>query len=151
MFLISHRGNLCGPTENENHPKYILNAINAGYDVEVDVWLDNGSFYLGHSDPQYLVDIQFFLNYGHKMWCHAKNIDALYALRKLDIKCFYHSDDKVTLTSNGFLWTHESCDELTNMSICVLPDRSSSSNIFNCAGICSDYIAIYRKHLEAKR
>jgi len=38
MKLISHRGNLFGPNPtNENNPDYILNAIELGYDVEIDV------------------------------------------------------------------------------------------------------------------
>jgi hypothetical protein len=39
--LISHRGNLLGlDKENENNPNYILNSINLGYEVEVDVWFN---------------------------------------------------------------------------------------------------------------
>ena len=39
MKLISHRGNLSGPIpESENNPSYITNAINKGFDVEVDFW-----------------------------------------------------------------------------------------------------------------
>ena len=39
MILISHRGNLEGKQpEQENNPLYIYNALNKGYEVEIDVW-----------------------------------------------------------------------------------------------------------------
>ena len=37
---IAHRGNTRGPKpEKENDPEYILQAINEGFDVEIDVWM----------------------------------------------------------------------------------------------------------------
>ena len=46
MKLISHRGNLNGRIpERENHPDYIDEAIEAGYDVEIDIWLNDGVLY----------------------------------------------------------------------------------------------------------
>ncbi len=37
MIWIAHRGNLEGPNkERENEPSYLKEAIEAGYDVEVD-------------------------------------------------------------------------------------------------------------------
>ncbi len=56
MKLIAHRGNTQGPNpERENSPEYIEEALNAGYDVEVDVWYDCATekFWLGHDEPQY--------------------------------------------------------------------------------------------------
>ena len=39
MILIAHRGNISGIDDaRENSPKYISEALNIGYDVEVDVW-----------------------------------------------------------------------------------------------------------------
>ena len=36
MILISHRGNISGPNpERENHPEYIFEALQAGYDVDI--------------------------------------------------------------------------------------------------------------------
>ena len=43
MILISHRGNIDGPNEvRENSPYYIMEALEAGYDVEIDLWSRNG-------------------------------------------------------------------------------------------------------------
>ena len=37
MILIAHRGNINGPGEYENGQKYCQEAIDAGYNIEVDV------------------------------------------------------------------------------------------------------------------
>lgn len=37
MRIIAHRGNLNGPTTKENHPDYLLQAIEAGFDAEADI------------------------------------------------------------------------------------------------------------------
>ena len=76
-----------------------------------------------------------------KLWCHAKNIDALLALSKIDCKYFWHQNDDVTITSNGFL--DFSGKQLTENSICVLPEISKTK-VINCAGVCSDFIEKYK-------
>ena len=54
MNLISHRGNIDGPQlDKENSPNYINEAIEAGYNVEIDIWFVNNKWYLGHDNPTY--------------------------------------------------------------------------------------------------
>jgi aryl-phospho-beta-D-glucosidase BglC (GH1 family) len=68
MILISHRGNLNGPNpERENSPKYIDEAIEAGYDVEIDIWLNDGILYLGHDSIQYETSLQWLKNRKDKL------------------------------------------------------------------------------------
>ena len=56
MILISHRGNLDGPNKSfENSPSYICEAIDRGFDVEVDLWKTNKLFF-GHAEPQYCIN-----------------------------------------------------------------------------------------------
>ena len=76
-----------------------------------------------------------------EVWCHAKNIEALYRLLKLKAHCFFHQNDNVTLTSKGFVWTSPT-QQLTDKSICVLPELQRIDTIL-CAGICSDFIERY--------
>ena len=81
MIFISHRGNINGKIKKlENNPDYIRSAIKKGFDVEIDVWFKNG-FYLGHDKPQFKVSKKFLEN--KKLWCHAKNQDALANLQKI--------------------------------------------------------------------
>ena len=103
----------------ENKPEYIQQALDLGYDVEIDVWLIDGNFFLGHDEPQYQVHGTFLMKKG--LWCHAKNIDAFY-LMSLDnrIHCFSHDRDEVALTSRGYFWS-SSENEMTSKSICVMP------------------------------
>jgi hypothetical protein len=136
MILISHRGNIDGKTKAENHTTHILNAIHKGFDVEIDVRFVKGEFFLGHDEPQYKTDIEFLSN--PKLWCHAKNIDALYMMINNKIHCFYHQNDSVTLTSKRFIWTFPD-RPLTASSICLFPDLTNQ-DFSDAAGVCSDHI-----------
>jgi hypothetical protein len=64
-FLISHRGNVNGPNaDKENHPDYIIQALQLGYNVEIDVWYTNNNWYLGHDNPV------FEIKYMQRMEMH---------------------------------------------------------------------------------
>ena len=145
MILISHRGNIDGKIpERENSPEYILEAIESGYHVEVDVWYKDGQLYLGHDGPEYKTDIAFLKN--EKLWCHCKNAEALAELVKNDVHCFFHKTDDVTLTSNKYMWIFPR-KKLLEGSICVLPEVAeyTEEELQRCIGICSDVIGDYRK------
>jgi len=142
MKLISHRGNINGKQPDlENNPEYIKDAIRIGYDVEVDVWYDNG-FWLGHDKPLYPIETSFLKN--KKLWCHAKNNKALFKMRQEPgIHYFWHQKDDYTLTSEGFIWTFPK-KLLYYNSICVLPELGYTGDLDNCYGICSDIIEVYK-------
>lgn len=137
MKYIAHRGNLDGPNPlEENNPNYIKNTLQLGYDVEIDVWYTD-NFYLGHDIPQYLVSEDFFLH--PNIWCHAKNIEALDRLIKMGAHCFWHENDKYTLTSHGIIWAYPG-SQLTKNTVCVMPEWSGLKDIKDVYGVCSDYI-----------
>lgn len=142
MIYIAHRGNLEGPDpEKENHPDYIRDALQQGFDVEVDVWFIDGKFILGHDKPQYEVKEEFILN--DQFWHHAKDIKTLFKINDMKpnylINCFYHDSDACTLTSGGWIWTYPGM-ELTKNSIAVLPEKIDNwQNLDRCYGICTDY------------
>ena len=140
MIKIAHRGNIQGPNPaEENKPSYINKAIEAGYNVEVDVWSIEGKLFLGHDNPSYEVTLEFLNN--DKFWCHCKNIEALEALLKEGVRCFFHDIDDATLTSDGFIWTYPG-KQLTKKSICVMPERDNWKIENNVAGVCSDYMDV---------
>ena len=143
MKLISHRGNLNGPIKDkENQPEYINNAINSGFDCEIDVWYLNDNFYLGHDYPQYKIQIEFLLN--NKLWCHAKNLSAFYnMLKNKNIHCFWHQKDDFTLTNQNFIWAYPNMP-LSDLSVCVLPELGFCGKLEICHGICSDQILKYK-------
>tara|TARA_B100001287_G_C22669354_1_gene524518 strand:- start:1818 stop:2252 length:435 start_codon:yes stop_codon:yes gene_type:complete len=144
MILISHRGNTEGEDpEKENNPLYINNAIKKGFEVEIDVWYNSDikQWFLGHDTPQYKVDVEYLMN--PKLWCHAKNINALYEMLKRDIHCFWHQNDNYTITSNGFIWTYPE-NKLTKKSICLHFKRKNVDYKNICYGVCSDWIETFR-------
>lgn len=141
MILISHRGNINGPNDvKENSPFYVLDTIDMGYDVEVDVWFVNDKFWLGHDEPQYETNFKFLMN--EKLWCHAKNLEALIEMKKYSIHYFWHEKDNFTLTSKNYIWSYPSPVTFKN-TICVLPELYNTK-IENCRGICSDFISKYK-------
>ena len=141
MIYISHRGNISGPNEKyENKVDYIKNALINGFDVEVDVRYQDDKFFLGHDYNQYEVDGDFLVN--EKIWCHAKTMEALSALEKINAHYFWHQEDDYTITSKGYIWTYPE-KKLLSKSICVLPENANYKEI-NCMGICSDFIKRYK-------
>ena len=145
MKLISHRGNLNGPNkERENHPDYIWEALQAGYDVEIDVWWVDGKFKLGHDEPQYDFPFSLIENHHGKLWIHCKNMDALSQLNELDsngskLNYFSHEEDLGVLTSKGYIWSIN----LYDRGILVMPEVFNKEPNANTFGICSDYIVKY--------
>lgn len=142
MKIISHRGNLNGRNVfTENSVESINLALKHGFDVEIDVWYKNNNWYLGHDQPQYLIN-EFFLQ-STKLWCHAKNLDALNLMLKNNkIHCFWHQNDNFTLTSKNFIWTYPN-KKTTSKSILVINnhgkqyrDLYKSNKLY---GICTDY------------
>jgi hypothetical protein len=144
MILISHRGNINGRLElSENEPNYIDSAISKGYDVEVDIWVVEGTFYLGHDKPQYGVTLGWLFERKDKLWIHCKNIEAIEFFNLLfeTYNYFWHQEDTVTLTSKGFIWAYPGKQPI-NRSIAVMPELFND-NTDSCLGICSDYIKNY--------
>ncbi len=136
MIRISHRGNINGrELSMENQPEYIKNCLNFADAAEIDVWNINEKWFLGHDVPQYEIETSFF---NEKLWCHAKNLNALYKLLSLNIHCFWHQEDDYAMTSKGYIWTYPG-KQLTNKSIAVMPEINFDKSINICAGICSDY------------
>ena len=146
MKLISHRGNLNGPNpERENHPDYIMEAIQAGYDVEIDVWFKDGKFYLGHDEPQYLFPYDLLNGYYNKLWIHCKDMESLSNLNELDsngskLNYFSHENDLGVLTSRGYIWSAN----LYKRGILVMPEMFDKEPNEDTLGVCSDYIVNYK-------
>tara|TARA_R110001592_G_scaffold339310_1_gene626993 strand:+ start:4681 stop:5133 length:453 start_codon:yes stop_codon:yes gene_type:complete len=145
MILISHRGNITGPNpDNENKPDYILNAINQGYDVEIDIWGIDNKIFLGHDKPQYEVSIEWLsdkriVKFG---WFHCKNLDSWKLIKSYGLNSFFHNNDDYTLTSKGYIWSYPGKEECG--CICVMPEWDNRKILDGLVGICSDHISSYK-------
>lgn len=138
MIKIAHRGNLDGPSHKENQPYYLMDAIDAGYDVELDLWRVSDRLWLGHDGPQYLVTESFLLEIGHAAWIHCKNLAALDFLATTfpQLNYFWHQEDDYTLTSQGYIWAYPG-QAVTNRSVSVNLDLTNVPS--NAYGVCTDY------------
>lgn len=148
MLFISHRGNIDGKNiELENSPSYIDTAIEQGYQVEIDIWLKGGIFFLGHDSPIYPINSDWIDSRASILWLHCKNIGAIEKLAFLfksnkKINFFWHENDLMTMTSLNYLWVFPG-KQIVNDSIAVLPELFNDK-LSGCVGICSDFIKIYR-------
>lgn len=137
MLIISHRGNINGINRSdENRPDHIQKLLQY-IPVEIDVWLINEKWYLGHDGPDYSTSLEFLKQ--KNLWCHAKNLKALEGLLFNNIRCFWHQTDDYTITSDGFIWTYPDKTVSTNN---IIVDLSKDWHLkkYNCFGICVDYM-----------
>ncbi|MBC8147449.1 MAG: hypothetical protein H8E98_05635 [Bacteroidetes bacterium] len=147
MILISHRGNVNGPLlKRENTRSYIQEAINLGYDVEIDVWRTYGDLWLGHDYPKDEVDIIWLLNRRDNLWVHCKNLEALTKLIDTKLRVFYHKEDEYVLMDGGYIWSKNSIN-VNNK--CIVPllskDQLNRWPKKEVHGICSDYISLFNE------
>lgn len=144
MKIISHRGNLNGRIpDQENHPLYVQAAIDAGYEVEIDVWYMEEKFYLGHDEPLYFVDDSWLKHRSSLLWCHAKNEQALDQMLRLGIHCFWHESDRFTLTSRSIPWCFPNNYQSKGVTVVFGPDI----NIRDVFGVCTDYPLLWNTKL----
>ena len=151
MKLIAHRGNTCGARpERENSPKYIMEALEQGYEVEIDLRYDHYKDFLtlGHDRPIYRIDPNFLTLEG--LWIHCKSQSAFkYMLLKYPLgsdvvgpNYFWHENDKFTLTSHGYVWPFvNECVEN-----CILNQTTNPLDTYleRYVGICSDNVSYYK-------
>lgn len=131
----------------ENTVLYITEALQLGYDCEIDVWYVDGNLFLGHDAPEYKTSIEFLIKHQDYLWIHCKNSGALeYLVSIHNFNVFYHDHDHYTITSRGFVWGNINSNILNGM-ICVLPEKYSNvidTNLLQtCGGVCSDYVQKY--------
>ena len=145
MILISHRGNVDSINiKRENTKSYIQEAIDLGYDVEVDIRYTDGKFLFGHDIGQYYVELQWLLDRKHKLWVHCKDFEAISELINSEVRVFYHDKEAYRIISDKHIWAHN----LNNVDDkCIIPllskDELMSWNPVDVYGICSDYIGLW--------
>jgi hypothetical protein len=145
MKLIAHRGNVFGQNlEKENHPDYILEALEYGCEVELDLWAKDNDLFLGHSSPDYPISSEFLESNSEKFWVHCKNIEALWiCMFKLkNIHYFWHQEDDVSVTSKKIFWTYPGKPLTPNSVLLILNEEALKKEQIggDIYGICTDYV-----------
>tara|TARA_B100000424_G_C22683458_1_gene374171 strand:- start:54 stop:512 length:459 start_codon:yes stop_codon:yes gene_type:complete len=152
MILISHRGNVdVVNVEKENTKSYIQEAIDLGYDVEIDVRYVDNKFWLGHDKADYEVELEWLIERKNNLWIHCKNFESLSELLQTDLKVFYHLKEDYTIISDKHIWAHN----LENINKkCIIP-LINKVDILKWKptpvyGICSDYVGLLNNKGELK-
>lgn len=148
MIIISHRGNLNGPsTESENNISQIEYCLKMGYDVEIDLRYiaSEKQFYLGHDAPVENVSLSWINDRKDRLWIHCKTLDTLDFFSRIQngFTYFWHQNDNYTLTSNNIIWAYPGMP-ITSQAIILLPELKKDIDwkllkASSCFGICTDY------------
>lgn len=156
MKLIAHRGNLNGPIpEKENRPDYIEHSIDAGFDCEIDLRInEHGELFLGHDEKQYPVEVDFLLKYSKSLWVHCKDAGSLDLMisnhrYRTEMNFFFHANDDYTMTSKGFIWAYPNRQIISHKCVTVIQNENMLNMIKEkrlCYvkgpyGICTDWVA----------
>lgn len=148
--IIAHRANLFGRNPAlENSPLAIERALQAGFDVEIDVrWVaEAGGWMLGHDGPEHSVEQRLLCD--PRVWCHAKDAEALANLMEIGAHCFGHDRDEFVLTSQGFVWAYPGAAVPAFRGVLVLPENVTTEYtpavLERLGGICTDYPNAFRE------
>ena len=148
MWLISHRGHLNGPNDEqiENHPSYIDQVIERGFHCEIDLWRINKTLYLGH-DLYKIYEIRenwLFDNIRSKsLLVHAKNATALDYITDTNLHFFWHELDSYTLSNRAIPIVYPGRCPVKNSILMKAEYFSEIPN--NVVAICSDFIANWKE------
>jgi len=154
LRFIAHRANVNGPSNLENLPSQVDWCLEQSIDCEVDLWVVNGVYSLGHDSGQYQVTREWLLKRQQRLWIHCKNPEALKSLRDVNEKglnYFWHEEDSYTLTSLNWIWVYPGMPVIPG-SVSVLPEKwltdSRGEEISLSYGICTDYFFQFRRRFH---
>lgn len=129
--FVAHRG-LYNMDYPENSPDAILNTLNRGYDVEVDIRYHEKRFYMGHDTPDYLLPLDVLLASQQNkttVYFHAKDALTYFKFERIlatelnnfnYLDLFYHTTEDFVMTAKHKAWIHPSFSGL---------DFSATSNL----------------------
>lgn len=147
--FISHRGNLENKiTSDENRPDVLDRRIRQGYQVELDVWVRDTSYWLGHDEPQYEVSFDWLMKDLGKKYIHCKDGPTFEHMlirsgrEGYNPNLFYHTNEDYALTTRRYVITHP-CETLLEGSINMMPEMASikrNEEREKAYAVCSDAI-----------
>lgn len=149
MKIISHRGNLSGPSRLENTVPQLISALNEGFYVEIDLWQEKGRLFIGHDRPGEEIYLQDWDK--PQIFFHLKTAN-LPEVKFADF--FFMQRDDFSLTARGRIWTNHGQISTTNSVICA-PELVGSkldlptyvNNNLNAWGICTDFPRVVRESI----
>ena len=151
MNLISHRGNLTGSRNQENNPFYIIDALKADYQCEIDLWSFAGKHFLGHDKPIYEIEWKWISKKWQNLLIHCKTPQALECCvlynslgQAEKLHYFWHENDRYTVTNFGRPVCFPGQVPLRG-SIYIHPEQCTTKGLEECWAIVSDYVQLYKK------
>ena len=136
-------------------PSYVIEAIEAGFDCEIDLRMDTKNrLFLGHDENQYRIEPDFLLKYSKQLWIHCKDRESLNLMVTHEkyrgaVNYFFHINDDYTITSKGYVWAYPNKQMTDQNCVIVVLDEDiidviAEKDPFAGAkpfGICTDWVA----------
>ncbi len=137
---IAHRGNTRGPDpQRENMPSYVDDALDAGFEVEIDFWATNNQKFLGHDYAQHLVTDPWLTQRRALLWVHCKNVAAAQEAELLELNWFIHSTETHVRTREGFVWCFPGQPPIGERSVQLwFADSTPPYPLSGISGLCAD-------------
>ncbi len=141
---IYHRGNSRGAPTVENNPRHLSTLVGAGHHVEVDVWIRDGVFCVGHDRPEHPVSLSWLEALAPRALIHCKDgatfvgLRAMFAERGIAADLFYHTTEDYALSTGGKIIVYPGKEVFPNC-LSMMPESVNRDPIAEtCAEICSD-------------
>ena len=145
MLYISNLGNTKGrDVIEEGGLPIIVDALNRGFCVNINLWKLPKSFAVGVDYPMEEVDPDFLSGNKEKLLLRAMNIESLKWMLENGYHCYWREKDDFTVSSHGFILSFGVAviphSIVMNPELCLVDDLRDK----NLVGICSDFILGYK-------
>lgn len=149
--FICHRGNLSQKVlEDENKPDILDQRINEGYHIELDVWVKDDKYFLGHDRPETKIEWSWLMKHLSQKYIHCKDGATLehMILRSgqegFNPNLFYHTVEDYAITTRGSIIVLPGKKLLTG-SINMMPELASEQRPLEerrkALAVCSDSLS----------
>ncbi len=148
MTIIANNGNLKGPCEFSGTQKQIELAIKTGFDVKIDITLQDNGFFSGNP-PEHKIELDFLRKNVNSLWLHCRNIEALdfFNTDGGDFNCFWLQYDDYAFTSHQYLLVPPSMTIPKEYGVALHPELDEFWSLKDAWGILTDYPSEYNKLL----
>ncbi len=152
MVIIANNGNLKGSTEFTYTQKQVELALKTGYDVKIDISLQDNGFFSG-KDSEHKIDIDFLREHVNGLWIACYNLAALDFFNNdpTDFNCYWFWGGDYMLTSHQHIIALSHVDLPKHYGVSWFPELNPDKSIKDAWGIITDFPSDYRKSMNQSK
>ena len=147
--IISHRGNVNGPSFMENKKSTLISLLSKGIGIEIDLWKIGDILYITHDRPNISsenIELEWLKTNSNNLLIHAKNREVLELLSKHDeFHFFSHENDKYAFTNRGYIIVFPGVQSISSEKTIIMLPELGTEIPKKCAIICTDFVYNYNQ------